>query len=123
MDYRANHDQRGGSHADSTLRDVFDSSHYREVLRERVVVNGETLNHRFFSDPLRRCIASQLAVWYSITLNAATRLVSISIRVHTHGNTWAIIERQGIYRRIQIPLDDEDQEREAAETLEQVAGE
>ena len=45
MSYRAEF------HHDPThIRDVFDSAHYQRLHRHRVVVDGEKLNHQYFSD-------------------------------------------------------------------------
>ena len=45
MSYRAEF------HHDPThIHDVFDSAHYQRLRRHRVVVDGEKLNHRYFSD-------------------------------------------------------------------------
>ncbi|KAF8139630.1 hypothetical protein EV363DRAFT_1146843, partial [Boletus edulis] len=36
---------------ESKIRDVFDSAHYQHLLRHRVILDGEKLSHRYFSDP------------------------------------------------------------------------
>ncbi|KAF8833389.1 hypothetical protein BDN67DRAFT_861141, partial [Paxillus ammoniavirescens] len=44
MSYRAQYQQNPGE-----IADVFDGNHYQRLLRHRVVVDGEKLNHRYFS--------------------------------------------------------------------------
>jgi len=36
---------------DETIRDIFDSSIYHNLLEKQVVVNGQTQDHKYFSDP------------------------------------------------------------------------
>ena len=36
---------------ESKICDIFDSAHYQHLLRHRVVLDGEKLSHRYFSDP------------------------------------------------------------------------
>ncbi|KAJ6583573.1 hypothetical protein DFH09DRAFT_845113, partial [Mycena vulgaris] len=46
LDYRANyHSVNGQTH------DIFDGTHYRRLRRTNVTVDGETLPHKFFSEP------------------------------------------------------------------------
>lgn len=44
--YRMNFEHRAGN-----IRDIFDASHYQDLLKTFVTVAGEYLGHRFFSDP------------------------------------------------------------------------
>lgn len=46
MNYRSSYEHQPG-----TTADVFDSEHYRHLLRTRVTIEGEELPHRFFSQP------------------------------------------------------------------------
>ena len=45
MEYRFNFESRPNN-----VSDIFDGVHYQKRLRERVVVDGEELGHRYFSD-------------------------------------------------------------------------
>ena len=47
--YRDSYTYTDGS--DDIIRDVFDSSIYRNLLEKQVVVNGQTQDHKYFSDP------------------------------------------------------------------------
>lgn len=46
MSYRSSYRRTPGQ-----IADVFDGDHYNQLLRHRVIVDGEKLNHRYFSDP------------------------------------------------------------------------
>ena len=40
-----------GDRDDNVIRDVFDSSNYRDLVEKQVVVDGKTQKHKYFSDP------------------------------------------------------------------------
>jgi hypothetical protein len=46
LKYRSRH-----THMPGEYHDVFDGSHYRGLLDTHVEVQGETLGHKYFSDP------------------------------------------------------------------------
>lgn len=48
LKYRSNYTN---TNDDDTIRDIFDSSIYRNLLEKQVVVNGQTQGHKYFSDP------------------------------------------------------------------------
>ncbi|EJF66330.1 hypothetical protein DICSQDRAFT_32716, partial [Dichomitus squalens LYAD-421 SS1] len=51
MAKRMEHRGRDYEHNPDVIRDVYDSSHYRNLRNKKVVVNGRELPHRFFEDP------------------------------------------------------------------------
>jgi len=78
MRYRSEHDSSPRDKDD--LTDVFDGAHYRRLRKKKVVVDGETQNHRFFSSPVDVALGlftdgvqlwkrSQSTVWPLFALN------------------------------------------------------
>ncbi|KAJ7114526.1 hypothetical protein C8R43DRAFT_903057, partial [Mycena crocata] len=49
--YRANYE-----HIPDTISDVFDGQHYRDLCDQHVVVDGETLEHKYFSGKYDVCL-------------------------------------------------------------------
>ena len=49
MKYR--HKYTNTSNSDGVVRDIFDSSIYRDLIEKYVVVDGRVQEHKYFSDP------------------------------------------------------------------------
>jgi hypothetical protein len=86
------HRYTNSSDSDKIIRDIFDSSIYRDLLEKQVVVDGKIQGHKYFSDPRDIALGISLdgvtyfsrrqhSVWPVILVN-----YNLPPKVHTHRN-------------------------------------